>query len=233
MKVYTIYSESHREMYEMFNNSIHTLNPDLEIMADFINQDCPSGQYMSKGWVNTMARKLDCILHAIDANDTFIHSDVDIIFQKGVKDALLEELGDHDIAFQKDSKSKGASGNLQEWYCMGFFVCRPNARIKELFLKIKNTLDEFEGNDQMALNHYIGGYKNDNPGHGWNDIKYKHLSDSFYTFGLSPECTGMPWEGQEFYIPENTYTFHANWTLGTDNKLRLMRYAKDKLSVGI
>jgi hypothetical protein len=218
MKIYTFYSDSHFSLYERLKNSVEKNSPSLEIVTTKINQDCSTGEYMSTGWGESMKNKLSVILSAIDNGEIFIHADSDIVFLKESKNILLEELGDNDIAFQND----GGTGGV--WYCMGFFICKPTKRIKDLFTHVISQIDSFEGNDQLALNNAISDYKNNSPGLGWNDIKYKHLSNRFFTYGLTRPHNNLPWTGQTFQVPQNIVAFHANWTKGIQNKHKLIDY---------
>lgn len=226
MKVYTFYSKSHESLFRRLEESINTNSQNLTLVSEIIEQDCPTGEYMNTGWGESMKKKLTVILNAIENGETFIHSDADILFLKDAKSALLEELGDYDIAFQNDGGTGGT------WYCMGFFICKPTPRIKDLFLHVRNRIDLFEGNDQLAMNNAISDFRNPRPGEGWEDIRYKHLSHRFFTYGLHRPVDNLPWTGQEFQVPRDIITFHANWTKGLPNKHRIMDYVIKALEEG-
>lgn len=225
MDIYTFYSESHHQLYEKLEKSIGRLNSSINLIAEKLDQECSTGEYMSDGWGKTMKKKVEIILKAIDNGKIFIHSDSDVIYLDEFEDKILEELGDYDIAFQSDYV-KGR----EIWYCMGFFICKPSERVRDLFTEVYANIDKFSGNDQLSLNNILSTYQNPNdPGKGFKDIKYKLLSDKFFTYG---QTGGEPiWNGHDFELPEGVLVFHANWTVGVSKKLLLMDYVLEKLKI--
>ena len=227
MRLYTFYSDSHVSLYTRFLSSITQSNPNVEIVVDKIAQDCATGEYMKTGWGDAMKNKVSQIIRAIDEGEVFVHSDCDIVYLKDIKAPLLEELGDHDIAFQNDGGTGGT------WYCMGLFVCRPTESVRRLFTHVLENIDNFEGNDQLALNNAISDYKNREPGKNWKDVKYKLLSNKFYTYGLTRPADNMPWDGHQFHVSSDIITFHANWTKGINNKHKLLDYVSSKVGIAL
>jgi hypothetical protein len=201
MKIYTFYSDSHKNLYDIFIKSLEETNPDLDLHTDLYDQS-GSGIFMEDGWENMMSNKLDQIISACQKNKIFIHSDCDVYFLKNIKNRILEELGDFDIAFQNDGP-----GGL----CMGFFICKPNDRIIEMFRKVKEILPFFNGHDQNALNSII-----DKSG-----VTYKNLSPLFFNYGQKYRKI---WEGEEFEIDPDILVLHANWTIGIENKMKIIEY---------
>ena len=37
-----------------------------------------------------------------------------------------------------------------------------------------------------------------------------------------------PWSGEDFNIPENIVSHHANWVIGIDNKIKIMDIVREK-----
>ena len=171
MKIYTYYTDSHKILFDNYFSNIK----DLEIDATVGDQECPSGSYYSNGWKTTTMKKVDVFIKATKENmgGIFVFSDVDIQFFGPIKDQLLEELGDADIAIQNDY-----SGGL----CSGFFICRGNERTLNMFENMKKNESQYL-EDQYALNmnlHYCN---------------VKVLSDKFWTFG----AYGIQWKGQNLF----------------------------------
>lgn len=206
MKVYTCYTESHIQLHEMLKSSLEKTNPDLELVSDLLPQECVTGNFMESGWNLTMNKKMDQIINSIDTGEIFIHSDADVYFFKPVKDKLLEELGDFDIAFQDDSFSG---------LCCGFFIARPSHNLKNLWTDVKYNIDRY-GNDQNALNMVIKNHP----------IKYKMLSRTFFTYGHVGR--GI-WNNDHFEVDPNIHVAHANWTVGVQNKINLINFMREKI----
>ncbi len=204
MKVYTYYTESHKVLFE---NYFRKTIVDLEIDATFGEQECKTGSYYQDGWKKTTMKKVDVFIKAVEENmdGIFVFSDVDIQFFGPIKDQLLLELEDYDIAIQNDY-----NGGL----CSGFFICRGNERTLKMFQNMRDNHDKYL-EDQHALNLNL------------NFCKFKVLSPRFWTFG----AYGTQWKGQNFDIPDNLLMHHSNWTEGIDNKIKLLEIVKYKNSL--
>tara|TARA_B100002019_G_C21272633_1_gene603274 strand:- start:4320 stop:5147 length:828 start_codon:yes stop_codon:yes gene_type:complete len=191
---------------EIFTKSVLEYEPELEIKVYEEPQMCSTGNYYDIGWREMMERKIDIYLDAVGENDEFfIWSDVDIEFYDAFVDECLDQLGDYDIAFQKGT---GPDGEGE--YCAGFFICRINNSTKIFFHNLKDTYDQYPC-DQEAINHSI------------NQVKAKFLSDRF--FNVSSQF--RQWDGQSFNIPKDIIMFHANYTIGTENKIKMMIKARN------
>lgn len=227
MDIYTFYTDSHYSLYSKLEKSINRLDSSINLIVEKFDQECLSGEYMSQGWNETMKKKVNLILKAIDKGEVFIHSDCDIIYLQDPTEKILQELGDYDLAFQSDFNK-----DIEVWYCMGFFVCRPSQKVRDLFIKVYENIDRFSGNDQLSLNHLLSTYDNPNPpGFGFEHIKYKLLSERFYTYGQTGNNTR--WNGQSFNLPLDLITFHANWTVGVDKKNLLLNYVLNETGIEI
>lgn len=204
MKLYTMFTNSHKEMYE--NYFLPSLPDEFELVAIEMPQECSSGFFYSAGWSETCFRKIEIFIKACEENenDTFVFSDVDIQFFGNIKDTLVSELGDFDIACQNDT------GN---YYCSGFFICRSNDRTLNMF---KSMRDNYHKEDQTSLNENI------------HLCKSKFLSRKFFTIA---HITNAVWKGEDVYVPEFILMHHANWTEGIDNKKKLLDMVKNKMSI--
>lgn len=205
MKLYTFYSETHRELYEIFIKSLNMTNPNISTKVDIFNQT-GNGVFMEKGWGDMMSNKLDQIIRACEIGEIFIHSDSDVYFLGNFEERIISELGNYDIAFQDDNPS----------LCMGFFICNPNVKVTEMFKKVKSLLNRFNGHDQNAMNSIISN----------SGVKYKKLSHLFFSYGQKNKGV---WNGEEFDVNKDILVFHANWVVGTENKKRIIEYVANKI----
>ena len=206
MKLYTIYTESHKEMYE--NYFLKTIPNEFEIIPNEIPQECPTGEFYESGWDKTCYRKTELYLKACEENmgSVFAFSDVDIQFFGKIKEAMLSELGDFDIACQNDTGP---------YYCSGFFVCRGNERTLNMF---REMVKNYDREDQTTLNNHI------------HLAKSKFLSHKFFTIG---HLLNTAWTGQEFEIKHEILMHHSNWVIGLDRKAKLMDIVREKNSARI
>lgn len=201
MKIYTYYTSSHKPF---FDNYFSKTVQDLEIVSVYGDQECPTGSYYKDGWKDTTMKKVDVFIKACSENlgDVFVYSDVDIQFFGPLKQVLLDELGDFDIAIQNDHL-----GGM----CSGFFVCRANENTLKMFQSMKDNESKYL-EDQHALNMNL------------HFVKFKPLSDRFWTFGINK----TQWKNQNFDIPEGILMHHANWTEGIQNKTTLLNFVRQK-----
>ena len=204
MKIYAIFTPSHRVFYDSYFLRSISKDDNLEVIPTELPQECETGSFYKEGWSQTCFRKVELFIKACEENmgNTFIFSDVDIQFFGPIRNQLLLELGDYDFACQNDT---GA------YYCSGFWICKANERTLNMF---KSMRDNYNKEDQTSLNEQV--YL----------CKSKFLSRKFFTIA---HVTGRVWNGEDVYIPDDILMHHANWTEGIDNKIKLLKMVKNKI----
>ena len=209
IKVYTFFSESHVRLYREFMNSF-PYQDGVDLTIRFMPQEC-QGYFECDDWNKTMHRKVDYIIEYLEEMsqmDIMIHADVDIKFYRPFKHDIETLLGDYDIAFQND-------GNC---LCMGFFAARKSRKLINLMKLIKDNISKY-GNDQYAMNALIAS----------SGLKYGVLPSRYYSFGALNSCTHWSTDVQQFNVPKDIIMHHANWTVGVDNKIALIRKTEELL----
>jgi hypothetical protein len=182
----------------------------VDLIIRFMPQEC-QGYFECVDWNKTMHRKIDYIIQYLEEMseaDIMIHADVDIKFYKPFKQDIEALLGDYDIAFQND-------GNC---LCMGFFAARKSQRLIDLMRSVKNNIAKY-GNDQYAMNALIAA----------SGLKFGVLPPRYYSFGALNSCTNWNVTIQSFNVPKDIILHHANWTVGVDNKIALIRKTEELL----
>jgi hypothetical protein len=232
IKLYSFYSFSHEVFKEKW--FLPSIKDDYFLVLKRCDQKCSSGNYNSEGWLEVMLEKVSIIIDAISENwgSIFIYSDMDIQFFDTTKEALLNEIKDKDIVFQRDSIDHFDKSNcLNGAFCAGFFICRAN----KLTLKLWNDVKKLCKNnphrfydDQEALNFLL----HDN----WyitvtnNLLKFGFLPDIFYSPGICHGYNKWLWTPQkEIDIPDGILLHHANWTIGIENKKLQLEYVRQKV----
>ena len=202
MNLYSIFTPSHRHMYE--NYFLTSIPDEFKLHIKEIPQECPTGSFYEEGWDKTCFRKVELFEEICKENfgETFIFSDVDIQFFGKIKDVMIDELGDLDIACQDDITT----------YSSGFFICRCNDRTLKMF---QNMKEFYNKEDQTSLNDQI------------HICNHKFLSRRFFTFG---HVVPRPWNGEDFHIPDDILIHHANWVVGIEDKIRILDLVKDKVN---
>lgn len=199
MRLYTTYTPSHKILYE--NYFLKTIPKEFDIIAiEDKEQHCLTGNFYSEGWDKTCFKKIELFIRACEEsmNDYFFYCDVDVQFFKPIKDELIYELGDFDIACQDDYTT----------YSSGVFICRANQYTLQMF---KDMKEKYNKEDQTTLNEHI------------HKVKHKKLSHRFFTFG---HIVPRPWLGEYFTVPDNILMHHANWVVGINNKMKIMDFVR-------
>ncbi len=216
IKLYSFYTLSHKQLKDEW--FLPSIKDDYEIIIAQYEQECPSGEYRSKGWIKTMLHKVDLILDAIDQNweKIFIYSDIDIQFFKPTEKIIVKLMYDRDILFQTESPT----GDIGA----GFMVLQGNERTRELWQTIRKFMLNHPGKtDQLSLNFLLRKTKQ------LGQLKWGYLPVEFFAGGT---LTGKVWhQGQPLALPKNVILHHANSTIGMQNKLAQLRYVRSKVKI--
>jgi len=205
MKIYTFLAAAQQHIYK--NYFLSSLPQECEAFHEM-----HGGTYVDYGanklFSDRMKTKTSFMIEKCKENfgDTIIFSDADVQFFGPIKNTLLEELEDFDIACLQ-----GGFGNCFA-LCSGFFVCKCNSSTLNLF---ENMLNSFYRDDQFSLNQQR-----------WR-CKHKCLSpERFFTIG---QVVLEKWAPEiEFNISEKILVHHASGVVGLNDKVKLMDTVKNK-----
>lgn len=212
IRMYAFYTPSHAELVEKWFKP--SIKDDYALILEFHEQECPTGSFMSPGWKQTMHRKIDLILRAIEEcwGGIFVHSDIDIQFFKPTKELLVKALEDNDFVVQQDDPKGGI--------CAGFFACRANEQTRNLWQTIKQMVDENpRKHDQDYLNELLRNNKIDG-------LRWSYLPSSFFGGGTLLETPELWTPGKTLPVPKDIVMHHANYTVGVENKIKQLAYVK-------
>ena len=153
-------------MYEGYFLPSLSESDGFEVVTVEIPQECATGKFYEEGWSQTCYRKVELFVEACRQNQggVFVYSDVDIQFFGPIRDVLIEELGDFDMAVQNDTA---------HYYCSGFFICRANERTLAMF---EAMAENYQSEDQTTLNRHI------------HMCRSKFLSRRFFTVAHQTVC---------------------------------------------
>jgi hypothetical protein len=212
MKTYTFYTDSHEILLKnWFIPSFQRYNNIDDLVVKKFEQKSSTGNFMDKGWNETMLDKVYYIIHSIDETSNgnyFVHADCDIQFFKKIEESVEKYLqNDFDIIAQADGASE---------VCCGFMIIRSGDKVKNLFKDIIDHVKDGKfGNDQIALNALWKKY----------DIKIQLLPKEFYSIWMTNGK--RVWDKTAVNgIPQNLVMHHANFTIGVENKIKLLEIVK-------
>jgi len=217
LKLYIFYTPSHEEMVrDWFLPSVQKYD-DYDIIIERYDQECSTATFMQEGWNKTMHHKVDLIIRAIQENwnKVFVHADIDIQFFGPTQRIIKELMQGKDMLIQKDNPWGGL--------CAGFFACRGNQKTLILWQEIKRRLSYSSGkNDQDLLMDFV---LRRNP----YNIQWGYLPT--HQFWGAGTFKGTVWKpGIELNIPAEILMHHANYTVGTENKIAQLCYVKEVIT---
>jgi hypothetical protein len=222
MKLYTFYSDSHKEIYEdYFLKSFNDcgLNKSFELDVTRIEQRGIGG-WGSEGFNESMIDKVKILQRASQENygKHFVFSDCDVQFFGDFKEDILGYTSDElDMIAQSD---EGA-------ICAGFFIAKGSEKLERFFNLIRHETPKLIGkaDDQAAINEHC------------HQISHALLPTDKY-FNISSEWElkrtliggHKGWEaGKPCNLPKNMLIHHANWTEGVHNKMKMMSYIRGNI----
>ena len=199
MKIYCCFTPAHEILFRQeFLPSIpetFSLYPERIELAG-------AGDFLSFEFLQCVNQKISLIIESLRTNlgDVIVWADIDIRVFSLSPSKLASELGEHDIAFQREGK-KG------EYVNTGFFVCRANQRVIDFFRRVSAALhDDPHVNEQIVVNRLLDDQ---------SELSWTHLPLRYYarTHGWPP--------------PKDLALYHANATSGPDGIAQKLRQFRD------
>lgn len=201
MKISTATSPEYKPICDL----TRPYNPKVEV--DIIPHQDADGQFGTESF-----NKLSLIdganvatkMRRLKDGEIFFCCDSDVLLNAPVE-WFIEQLKDNDIIFQQDMGTA----------CLGFYVARVSPKVIKAFDKV-NEFTTKEVNCQVAFNRMISTF----------DLKIDYFqTKDVWNYGCLNR--GL-WNGEEFDFPDNVKAFHANYTIGIPNKVKLLKMAIKK-----
>jgi hypothetical protein len=209
--IISVYSNTHEYIYnEYFLKSYNKfLSKDFKLCATKIDQISKSGNYGTQEFNLMTLEKLRWIIKNIDVSNKnlLVFSDCDIQFFN----LLNFNIADKDIMFQDDYYG----------YCTGFFICKQSNKVLSFFKEVENYMTQMnmKVNDQEATNNVLKYYQ---------DVLVGYLPRNKY-WTIANFLNGKIWIGQSFDCPKDIIMHHANFTIGIENKVKLLESVRNKM----
>lgn len=165
-----------------------------------MEQKCQTGVFNTAGWKEQTAEKIKVMQEMAKGDGYFVFLDADVKIRHPMAlEVMLSELGENDIAFQKDDKAG----------CTGVFVGRCNERTRALFDMAIASFPR-SSDDQNAINECL-------PKVG---VKWCFLSKKFWNYS---HYILQVWDGKSnIPIPKEALLVHANWCMGLEKKRAIL-----------
>jgi hypothetical protein len=234
-RMYTIYTDSHKEMYEQF--LLPSIPDSFSLTATKFTQTCPTGEYYSEGWTQAVSRKTEVILDAIqqvresEGPDYFVFADCDIRFFADIHDDIALLMESNDFVAIDDNM-----------YCTGLFAIRADDRATLMWKWIGEHIGRY-GGDQMTCNAFLRKHNRALRIGQWiprflqPPVLRRHTRVGPIRCGLLPRFKffnymhlgeeSPVWDGNTRYTItdeqlDSMLALHANYTVGIENKIGLL-----------
>lgn len=197
------------------SSAVRTIYDGERFCLAVLPQRSATGAFASDGFQSTCLDKVDFILDALKREtEPFLYSDVDVRFYGPVVDDLTKLLGNAAMSFQWD----GARGGE----CTGFMVLRPTPQVKIFWERVKFAMERDGLMDQDAMHSAakdLGTVSCPSGATACSLCLWHILPDRYWTFGRNDKH----WTpGTPVNPPTDLLMHHANWTVGIENKLKLL-----------
>ena len=214
MKIYTIHSESHNYLFDIMKDSL-TVCRDYELISKTTKQVSKTGNYDADDIRNFWYLKVLYILEILHTEtEPFLFSDVDMCFFRDFTQDLEVRLMFNDIVMQFEKMTFG----LFPTGCAGFMYMKPNKKMKDAFIWVLKNLHKYPS-DQQALNAYL--YRS------WVEVAF--LPKTYYS--INYDNNDKVWNGEDVNVTiKNPYLVHLHWTIGKENRLKLLNLVKKCLN---
>ena len=214
MKIYTIHSPSHQEYFDLFKSSLEICK-DYELIIKHTPQISETGYYSSSDFALAVKAKVEYILEILEQEtEPFVFSDVDIyVFDDFIND-LKERLGSYDFIVQYEKTLFG----FLKTVCSGLIYMKPNKEVRKMYEWILKNMERL-GDDQNAMNRYKLFHK----------VNYGILPKKYYS--INYDNGNKMWNGESVKISVNPVLFHYHWTIGYENKMKLLEMVKKQVCV--
>lgn len=203
---------SHEQMCERFVMSRAWGFDDRRVTR--FSQTCPSGEFKSSGWNDCMLDKLRTLMALPTDGVTTLYVDADVSLMPGLAawcDGASGSLADDTVAFSDD---------VAQW-CAGIMLFKSTPRVSSFWRTLADLAVAWNVPDQDAL-HSLRMQSHHQSGRLPIDVALLP-PDRFCNWAtVSAPAIPPPWTGEAFAVPETCLAWHANWTLGIENKLAML-----------
>jgi hypothetical protein len=226
MKIVTLYSPSHKNMYEKY--FLPSFPKDARLELKTVEAPQLAGEkptFNDPNWKSFMFIKAQLLWDEvldIAENEIYGFLDVDIINVNNFHDYILKEMEDVDFLCQSDSPSPNYLN-----CCTGIIFFKNNENTRNLLRATNQFLSNFN-NEQEALTYFAGNCRKFDE---LKTLKFKLLPFTrAFTYG---SIAGNVWNGEDesFNLPpkEELLWVHANYA-HHEHKEKLLQLFKEKLA---
>lgn len=214
MKAVSFYTDSHAEMMYDFCMPGVMANGFVGEFVKSERQICPSGAFNTDGFADCMLEKLDLLIEQ-PIGERVLYIDADCMLFDNAKTFFESiQLAKNQIAFQWDN------GQL----CCGVVLWEQTEQTRRWWQLVRSYAEITGMIDQSAMNQLLNSVKD--PRRMFVSV----VALPFPTVGnwSHVRLQNKLWDGERFALPTPCYLWHANFTIGIENKMKMLRFVADE-----
>ena len=207
MNIYTIHSYSHSKLFDLFQKQLKKTGSWYRLIAKETEQ-FGDGNY--PGTVDFWRLNIEYFLEICEKEKyPFLYLDCDVMVLRDPTAELEYVLGTRDFVAQFDKYFC----KIKPMVCTGIMYINPTDNTKRMFEWMLKRIEHY-GYDQKALNYYLLYSRK---------IKWGTLPRTYYSINF--DNGNKVWDGKsDLQVKKRDYNMvHLNWTIGTNNKLKLWK----------
>lgn len=210
MRLVTYYTPTHREMCNRY--VLSRAWQFQETRSTEYQQRCESGAFKQAGWNASMLDKLDCLLRLpIDGQPT-LYVDADVALMPGLSAWASQHIADMDF------HGVAMSDDVVQW-CAGIMLFRSTHKVHAWWRLIADLSPIWDLPDQDVIDQLRRQCEQRN---GTLPVPVTVLPrDRFCNWATLGNRT--VWNGDDFDVPPTCLAWHANWVIGVEAKLEMLR----------
>lgn len=216
MRLVSFYTPSHKAMYDEF--VAPRVGDFDEVVVREAPQRCPSAAFKQAGWNECMVDKIDTLLSLPEDGRPTVYIDADVVMSSRAAAWFREyasRLTENEVAYSDD---------IVQW-CAGVMVFHSTPRVAVWWRLVREMSIIWDVQDQDAI-HALRMQSRERGGPlpvPMITIPGSAVSN-WATIGNQ-----TVWAGEPFVVPEGCVAWHANWTIGVERKMEMLRAAKAQI----
>jgi hypothetical protein len=210
MRLVTYFTDTHEEMCRRY--VLSRAWKFEEVRSTRCEQKCQTGTFKSTGWNDCMLDKLDCLLRLPQDGQPTLYVDADVVLMPGLAEWCERAI--RDAAFDEILYSD----DVVQW-CAGVMLFRSTAKVQAWWRLVADLSPIWKLPDQDVI-HQL---RTQARGQGGTlpvpmSVMPRDLVSNWATIGNT-----TVWSGQPFDVPATCLAWHANWCVGVDAKMEMLR----------
>lgn len=212
LRLVTYYTPSHEAMCRRF--VLDRAGEFDECRYIKFGQTCPTGEFHSAGWNDCMLDKLRALIDLPTDGMPTLYVDADVVLfprMASYAKGFTSKLAGDQVAFSDD---------VIQW-CAGVMMFHCTTQVREFWQTVMHMAKVWNLPDQEVIHHMRVQCAER---HGVLPIRPVVIPGHSVCNWATVNAPNVvpPWDGEPFEVPASCMAWHANWTIGITNKLRML-----------